>query len=459
MRALSGHGVAAWMGSCVKTMALAAMVLAVAAGCGGDDDGDDSDDAGDGDESLPREARRASEVRELAFLEDVEVVRMTRAEFRAQADASAGEIDDADLRELAETYGRLGFFAVDLDLRPILAGASSDYVGATYSARNKVITLIEDNPGDAPAPTQVHEYVHALQDQHFDLLEFDGSTSDEFLARRAVVEGDATLAEARFRAQDEHNGELDGWNWPQLLASWEDWRLELLASSPYPVFFVDYPSFVYPFGLEFTATNLLGGNFAAPAPHEWALEDELFAERPPATVQQVIRRELESDPGAPIGLDAVPSELEGRLEGINWDTLGEWYIYLLFYPMFADQALERTAAWEGDRVLFLSDPERGGAVATVWASSWIDATAAGEVATVLDDLYGRTPSEDPPQAGTALDGETLWIEQRDRAVVAIKNLDPALAPAVAEAAFAPPAARRAMRSRPPIARRLRELFP
>ena len=453
MRALSGHGVAAWMGSCVKTMALAA-VMALAAGCGGDDDGD-------GDEPLPLEAQRASEVRELEFLEDVEVIRMTRAEFRAQADASAGEIDDADLRDLAETYGRLGFFALDLDLRPILAGASSDYVGATYSARNKLITLIEDTPGEAPAATQVHEYVHALQDQHFDLIEFDGSTSDEFLARRAVVEGDATLAEARFRAQDEYNGELDGWDWPQLLVSWHEWRLELLASSPYPVLFVDYPSFVYPYGLGLTARNLLGSNLAAPrpAPHEWALEDELFTERPPATVQQVMSPDLERDPGEPIGLDAVPSEVEGRLEAINWDTLGEWYIYLLFYPMFGDLALELTAAWEGDRVLFLSDPERGGAVATVWASSWIDETAAGKVATALDDLYGRTPSEFPAQGGTASDGETLWIEQRDRAVVAIKNLDPAMAAAVANAAFDPPAARRATRSRPPIARRLRELFP
>ncbi len=451
MRALSGHGVAAWMGSCVKTMALAAL-LALAAGCGGDDDGD-------GDESLPLEAQRASQVRELKFLEDVEVVRMTRAEFRAQADARAGEIDDADLRDLAETYGRLGFFALDLDLRPILAGASSDYVGATYSARNKLITLIEDNPGEAPAATQVHEYVHALQDQHFDLIEFDGSTSDEFLARRAVVEGDATLAEARFRAQDEHNGELGGWDWPQLLVSWHEWRLELLATSPYPVFFVDYPSFVYPFGLEFTARNLLGFNFAARAPYDWALEDELFTERPPATVQQVIHPEMDSDPGERIGLDAVPSELEGRLEGINWDTLGEWYIYLLFYPMFADQTLDLTAGWEGDRVLFLSDAERGGAVATVWASSWSDETKASEVATALDDLYGRTQSGYSPEGGTASDGETLWIEQRGRAVVAIKNLDPALAGHLADASFDPPSARRATRSRPPIARRLRQLFP
>jgi hypothetical protein len=439
----------------VTSLALAAITSALI-GCGGDEE---SADVGEEEEdALAFAARRSSEVRELDFLQDVEVVTMTRAEFRAQAEASAGEIDEAELREMADTYGRLGFFPIDLDLRPILGGSSSDYFGATYSSRTKRITLVEDRPGDAPASTTVHEYVHALQDQHFDLTEFDGWTSDEFLARRAVVEGDATLAEARFVAQDELNGDLEMWDWWQLLNSWREWGLDVVHGAPYPVMFVAYPSFVYPFGLEFTATNLLGSNHAVPPPHEWGLEDELFTDRPPATAQQVVSLDLESDPGERIGLDSVPPALEDRLEAINWDTLGHWYAFLLLYPALYDGALELTASWEGDRVLFVRDPARDGAVATVWASSWRDATAAAEVAGALDYLYDRTPSLVPPQAGTALDGEALWIEQRGRRLVAIKNLDPELARAVADAAFDPPAARRAVRSRPPIAVRLRQLL-
>jgi hypothetical protein len=437
-----GERARVWVRRRAERIALAALALSV--GCGGDD--------------LPFAARRASEVRELDFQQDVTVVTMTRAAFRAQADARAAQIDDADLRELADTYGRLGFFSLDLDLRPILAGSATDFAGATYSPQSKTITLVGESPEDVEASTEVHEYVHALQDQHFDLSEFNGSTSDEFLARRAVVEGDAVLAEARFLAQEEVEGDLHSWSWPQLLESWHTFGRDLLASSPYPVFFVDYPSFVYPFGLEFTATNLLGGDFAAPPPHEWGLEDELFTERPPVTAQQVARRELEADPGEPIGLDAVPAGLDGRLEAIDWDTLGQWYAYLLFYQLLSVEALELASLWEGDRVLFVSDSARDGAVATVWASSWSDATTAEQVAAALASLFSFTPSDDPPQAGTALDGETLWIERRDRRVVAIKNLDPELAPTVADAAFDPPAAQRARRSRLPIALRLRQLL-
>jgi hypothetical protein len=418
---------------------LAVTVLAAGA-CGDDEEG-------------AWTARRASEVRELDFLRDVEVVTMTRAEYRALSAEAANDEDDARLETLTETYGRLGFFPLDTDLRPIYAG-SSDWVGAFYSPRSQDITLVEDSNGDVAPSTEVHEYVHALQDQHFDLLDYDraATTSDEFLARRAAVEGDATLAEFRFLAQDEHGGELDGWNWADLLSSWYQWSDELLAESAYPVFFLDYPSFVYAYGLQYTAANLLGESFQNPLPHDWSLEDELFTARPPVSAQQVIRRD-DVDAVARIGLDAVPDELADRLESIDWDTLGEWYVYLLLYPVQGRSEARRLAAgWDGDRVLFLLDRARAGAVAAVWASSWDDDAIADQLVASLSALYGATPDLEQPAAGVAADGEPLWIERRGSQVVVIKNLDPALAPAVAQAAFDPPAAARARRSLPPLAR-------
>ncbi len=444
MREPDARGIWFWTLGRLGWIALAASGLTAAAGCGGDD-------------GRPWEAKRASEVRELDFLQDVEVIEMTRAEFSAQAADRADDIDDALLQNLADTYGRLGFFRLDADLRAILAGSSSDYVGATYSPRTKVITLVRDKPDDAPSSTQVHEYVHALQDQHFDLTAYDRSTSDEFLARRAVVEGDAVLAQLRFTAQDEHDGEVDGWDWPGTLANWQVWADDLLATAPYPVFFVDYPSFVYAFGIGFTATNLLGPSFTARPPHDWGLEDELFTDRPPATAQEVILRDIDVDPVERVGLDAVPSALAGRLEFDSWDTLGEWYVYLLFYPLTFG-ARDIASRWDGDRVLFVRDPMREGAMATVWASAWDDDVAADLVARTLYQLYGRLPDDAVPEAGTSADGEALWIERRDNRVVAIKNLDPELAPTVADAAFSPPVEHRAQRSRTPLAWRVRDLL-
>ncbi len=417
----------------------------VLAGCGGDDG-----------EELPWVAQRAAEVRELDFLQGVDVITMTRAEYHAQAAENAAEAEEADLRELADTYGRLGYFPLDADLRPILA-VSSDWVGASYSPVAKSIIVVEDEPGEATQSTRVHEYVHALQDQHFDLLAFDGFTSDGYLARRAVVEGDATLAEARFVVQDEHRAELDAWGWRPILEDYQTWGDDLLQSATYPLF-LDYPSFVYPFGLEYTALNLLGPRFDAPPPHDWGREDELFTERPPATTSQVMGGLAGAEEVEAVGLVTVPGALAGRLEDGNWDMLGAWYIHLLLYGLSPfEDARALAAAWRGDRVLFVNDAERGGAVATVWGSAWDTPETASLVASALDTLYGRVPSDDPPQAGTSADGEALWIEQRDTRVVAIKNLDPALASAMAEAAFGPPSAAPARRSRPPLARRLRKL--
>lgn len=397
----------------------------------------------------PWAATRASEVRELDFLREVESTVMTRAEYRAQAADRAEALDEEELTEMAETYGRLGFFEVDTDLRPIFA-ASSDWVGATYSARDERITLVQDTDADVEAYVEVHEYIHALQDQHFDLQAYDGSTSDEFIARRAVVEGDATLAELRFRAQDEHAGELDGWDWPQLLFNWHAYGDEMLASTPYPLLFSDYPAFAYPFGLDYTAHNLLGAGLGARAPHQWSREDELFTERPPQTSQQVIRREEDVDEITLVGLDAVPAPLSDRLEVIDWDTLGEWYVYLLLYPAAGPSAARTVAAgWDGDRVLFVSDPSRGGAVGTVWASAWDDEVVAGEVASLLRILHERQFVQDDPTPA----GETLWLEQRGNLVVAIRNLDAELIPAIADAAFAPARSRRSQRRRPPLGRR------
>src|SRR5262245_45494198 len=59
------------------------------------------------------------------------------------------------------------------------------------------------------------------------------------------------------------------------LSDWEMSSAQLLSGATYPVLFLDYPSFVYPFGLEYTATNLLGPDDQASPPFDWGREDDL----------------------------------------------------------------------------------------------------------------------------------------------------------------------------------------
>ena len=54
----------------------------------------------------------------------------------------------------------------------------------------------------------------------------------------------------------------------------------------------------------------------------------------------------------------MPGSLTGRLEFFDWDTLGEWYVYLLLLPLELAEGADPidarglARAWDGDTVLF-----------------------------------------------------------------------------------------------------------
>jgi uncharacterized iron-regulated protein len=68
-------------------------------------------------------------------------------------------------------------------------------VNAYYDIRKKEVVLYDDIKGNYGKGVLIHELVHALQDQHFDLKKLHEATfgSDAELARAALIEGDAML--------------------------------------------------------------------------------------------------------------------------------------------------------------------------------------------------------------------------------------------------------------------------
>jgi hypothetical protein len=229
-------------------------------------------------------------------------------------------------------------------------------------------------------------------------------TSDAHLALRAAVEGDAMLAEVRFVLQEREGVDLDRLDWAAVINAAHGAGEQILAENELPALFIDYPSFAYGFGFEYCAYNLSGASAGSPRPWEpfpfdWSREDAILSDRVPATTQQVI--DLDShDPRVRVGLEEVPAELAGRLEPIDWDSLGEWLSYLLLRPL--DGALELgdmralAAAWDGDRALFVRD-RKTGAAGTAWASAWDDVSAAAVVESALWSLYGGAALDFAPQ--------------------------------------------------------------
>jgi len=383
-------------------------------------------------------AQEASDARELEFAHEVPVVEMTREEFAAQEAASADDVDPDELQLLSDTYGRLGFFPKGTNLRDVFAGSTA-WVGGTYNSKTETITVI----GYEADALIVHEFVHALQDQHFDLDAYeDVHTSDAYLARHAAVEGDAKLAEARFYLESQYDVDLDRIDWQKLAESSAKDSAEFLAESPYPVLFMAYPSFVYGAGLLFCAHNLTGVTPATPRatspyPYAWSKEDQLFTDRPPETTQQILELD-ETARVEPVGLRAVPRFLSDEVETVDWDSLGLWYTYLLLYPLDGTGSLGdvRSLAdrWRGDGVLFVRDVDTD-AKGTVWASAWQDADAATQVQAALWQLYHAKAEAGDPRAGTSADGEPVWIELRGDRLVALKNVAPDIARVLAELAF------------------------
>ncbi len=400
-------------------------------------------------------AERAAEVRELDFAYYPEVVRISPEEWRDQVSAEVAATSDSELRLYGETYGRLGYFPVALDLRPILIATQSDWVGGYYQPADATISVI----GDAGDDILVHEYVHALQDQHFGFTNFDlTATTDGFLARRAVVEGDAVLAQQRFILQ-EGGTDLGFADWRALFNLYRSYSASLLADADYPIVFLDYPSFCYAYGLEFTAHNLTGATIASPSatlpPYDWGLEDQLFINPQADTSEAILRLGSDVDEHFDVGLTAVPAGLTDRLTAVDWDVLGEWYVYLLLSGAGASVASTRAiaAGWDGDAVLFVEDTAANHGL--VWSSRWDDANVAINVAASMWTLYGRNPTGvESEHFALADDGEPVWIERREQQLVVIKNIEFDLIAALATAAFAPAEARRQPRTRPSLAARL-----
>lgn len=401
-------------------------LCATMAGCGGDDSPSGGDHG-----PYAHLVERAEQVRELRFVEAVPTRTLTPEQFRDEVSQDVDDNTDADLRAYADTYGRLGFFDVHLDLRPILTQSRVDATAAYYSPVTTSITFV----GAPEDSTVVHEYVHALQDQHFDLTRYDDGarSSDAYLARRAVTEGDATFAEARFQFEEQTGGAgIDRIDYADYFAGWSAWSERYLDDSGYPLIFRAYASFVYPYGLFFSAANLFGVSPLVrrppPPPHQWSRQDALFTDRAPATTAEILGQ---TDPVVAVGIDAIPAALAADLERLGTDTLGTWYTYLLFRPVASGLLL--AGAWDGDRVLFARHTATG-TIGVLWASAWDNESAAMAAEAALHALHDRA-------------GEPLVIEHRGVRVVLARNFPGELVHSLVDAAFAGSAAPR-LASRP-----------
>lgn len=289
-------------------------------------------------------------VRGLTPTEDVTPQFMTREELEAtlleDLEESAEDIYHAEL-----FYKILGLIPQNGDLHQLFLDLYTEQVAGFYDSETEELYLISGSQDDGLSAleeiTLAHEYVHALQQQHFDIdsmLDEVEDNSDASSALRALVEGDASVAELRYMvAHISRERQIEA------LYGSRDNDSSAFDSTPY----VLQQSLLFPYvqGQDFIAALQV----SSPG---WKVVNEAFG-NPPASTEQVIHPEKYVSGEAPVAvsLPDVADALGEDWEAIYSDVMGEFFLRTyLETRTTALTAAEAAAGWGGDMFTILRGP-------------------------------------------------------------------------------------------------------
>jgi hypothetical protein len=318
-------------------------------------------------------------LRGLTFRHPVEVTIEGRQAMRAYVERT---IDGELLARATQRYLALGAIDPSLDVRALLLAVMEEELVGYYDPKEKRLAVRADiarslgthsSSGLAWRATVVHELVHALQDQYFDLaskIEQVRST-DADDAFGALVEGDATLVMLAYTAEE--SGETLEHIVAQpdrILAALtrpRDQLTEALRNAP--ALLREPLLFRYREGALFCARLVRVGG--------WARVDG--AQRSPPESTRVIRRPDDYLGGAREYALTLPPFADARWTQRDEDVLGalELGLLLRLEGAAAAQVLEE---WRGDRYQVLV---RDGALASFWVIELASEAAARELAAGL----------------------------------------------------------------------------
>jgi len=351
--------------------------------------------------------------RELAWQRDAGMSELSGWEYGTRAKELADSLAGDELRALSRLAVAGGMLPEGTDLATLAASFAAASAGATYSPHDKRVLILAGQGADAPARDEsliMHEYVHALQDQHFDLLKLLAARPynfDRAEAAFAVVEGDAMNVQRRREQTDavwarrtlEEIGRSED-------ARFGQYRHEIGAF--FPPLLTETFIFRYRDGTRFVeAVRRKTGARGV---------DELF-HRPPASSEQVLHPEkyFANEQPREAGLD------EEQFAANNWTVaattpLGELGVRgLLLKSLTASEAARAASGWGGDRAYLF---ERAGSTPLfVWKTLWDKPEEAAKFFRAYNALCGKT--------GARRDGahDPAQFNWRDGARLTLVRLD------------------------------------
>lgn len=326
--------------------------------------------------------QQAQTIRELDLTEPLDLKIISREDMRQQnADSLETDFPEQDTADWNQALIFLGYIEPGQNIAEIYTGLTGEQVLGYYDPTTGELVIVYTEGAEWGAIDQstfVHETVHALQDQHYDLmatrgLDSDAEPTDDFyFARLSLIEGDSTTAETIFLVQ---NDLLD--KYIEELSS-----ADTGAVDDAPFFLVETLYFPYTTGAEFVMHYWTEGG--------WAAVDKVW-ENPPSTTEQIIHPEKYD-----AGEEAIPVAINDPLDtfGEGWRLLeynenGELGMRVFLQnggasPRAATQASE---GWGGDADYIITNDDE---TAMVWSSAWdTEEDAVQYFDTLIDTEVGR----------------------------------------------------------------------
>jgi hypothetical protein len=337
---------------------------------------------------------RLEAVRHLALEHPVPTRALGPAEVAAVVDQDLARTFPPGGRERTETvYAQVGLVPSGLRLAPAMEHMLTTQLAAFYDPHAKELVVATKAVGAGGAGARLvttvtgrdvlgelvvaHELTHALQDQHWGLPDeaepATASNTDRLLARRALLEGDATWASFATVT----GGTLDDATRARVLHQMSGLPAQLASALPdVPELLRDSLAFQYQGGTIFVDRLLARGG--------WAAVDRAQAD-PPVSTEQVLHPErylaARRDNPTPIALDTTPALRRAGFELVLADTMGELIVRILVGRVLPPQQAARVAdGWDGDRLVAFA---RGTDLLVAWMTVWDSAADAVEFADAI----------------------------------------------------------------------------
>lgn len=301
------------------------------------------------DEVLDGVARDVSRLRELSPLREIERRFMSVEELH---DFVAGEMEDGreDVLATQKLMALLNLIPPDLDLFQLSLDLHAEQIAGLYDPEAEQLYVIGDPDTLDPLEKTVfaHEYVHALQQQHFDIHALHQSVEDDderSAALSALIEGDAYLTMFQYQAfflSSEEQAEIAE---AQARITAES---EVFNSAPYAI----RRSFLFDLqGIDFVVALLSTGDRHA--------VNQAYAS-PPVSTEQILhpQKYLRGEEPAPVSLPDLATVLGPQWSLTDSDALGEFSLLVyLETALENDSAAAAAEGWNGDRYALLESDD------------------------------------------------------------------------------------------------------